>query len=125
MRKVRYHIVLHCKNGHPVTLEKQELMRFNARNAVALAFTGSRFVFNDAVEKKLDELTAFDESIKDVCAKGAPGDNKWRQYLIEINNLMGHSIREDQNSLIELSNKSGAESLRPLYIHISRAAAYN
>jgi len=103
MRKVRYHILLRCKHGHPDSLEKQELLRLNAALDVIHAFTGSQFIFNDAVQKKVDQLIKFDRSVKNVCAKGAPKDDKWRAYLIEIDNLMGQSIKEDQETLMELS----------------------
>lgn len=102
MRKVRYHIILQCRNNQPISAYQQELQRFNSRVVVANAFTGSKFVFNDTLGQKGIEITTFDESVKDVCAANAPHDIKWREYLHEIDNIMGQSIRQDQEMLSNL-----------------------
>ena len=102
MRKVRYHIILQCEHNQPISPYQQELLRFNARVVVANAFAGSQFVFNDALVQRGYELTAFDESVKDVCAINSPKDIKWREYSTAINNIMGQSIRTDQGTLSDL-----------------------
>jgi hypothetical protein len=102
MRKVRYHIVLKCENNLPMSAYQQALERFNARVIVVDSFSGSSYVFSDAIKEKSIELVAFDEGVKDVCAKNAPGDKEWEKYLLEVNQVMGKSIREDQEKLDSL-----------------------
>lgn len=102
LRIVRDHIVLQCKYNQPISAYRQELLRDNARFVIINAFTGSNFVFNDALYQQAPALIAFDESVKDVCAANAPHDIKWREHLIAINNIMGQSIRKDQEMLNNL-----------------------
>ena len=104
MRTIRYNIVLGCKNKKPISSFKQNLLRSNARFNVILSSTGNQYVFNDALNTKIHDLLVFDENVVDVCSKSAPGDAKWRQYLQEINDIMGDSIRDEQNRLKEIDS---------------------
>lgn len=102
VRKVRYHIILKCEANRPISAYQQALERFNARIIVVNSLSGCNYVFNDALKEKVSELVAFDGSVKDVCAKNAPRDEKWEEYLLAINQIMGKSIREDQGLLSNL-----------------------
>lgn len=102
IRATRYFITLRCNYQHPFTPEEQETLRFNARYKAAKTFTGSNFVFNDAVVTKFKELVKFDESVRDVCDPTSPGDEEWWKYLQEINALMGESIQADEDKLSKL-----------------------
>lgn len=103
LRKLRYRIILQCKYNKPISAYQQALLRENARWVVANTLSGSKFVFNDALEQKVSELNAFDESVKNLCGKNAPKDIKWREYLIAIDNIMGQTIRKDQDRLYNLN----------------------
>ena len=99
MRKTRYLIELKCKYHQSVMPYEQEVARFTARDEVARAFTGSRFVFNDNVQAIALKLTHLDEENKDVCANGAPSDVAYQELQRQIVTLMGESIQIDQEAL--------------------------
>lgn len=102
MRKVRYHITLQCKYNKPISAYEQKVKRFNARYKLVLLATGNQFIFNKNLNMKIHQLVAFDESVKNVCLKNAPKDNQWQKYSIEINNIMGDSIKKEQIKLRNL-----------------------
>lgn len=103
MRQVRQFIIFRCIfNYHPLNQYEQQVLRYEAQTTVIKAYTGSRFIFNDAVENKTRELIHFDETIKDVCAKNAPSDEIWHQYQRSLDDLMGQSIKDDEDKLKKL-----------------------
>lgn len=106
MRKTRELIVIGCDYNLPRNRMAEDISRFNARYNVANTFTGIRFIFNNDVENKSQQLVKFDENVKDVCSKSAPEDNIWREYVIQINNLMEKSVQDEQNKLANIQKYS-------------------
>jgi hypothetical protein len=104
LRKTLTLIQLHCQNGDAPTQQEQDMQRFSSVYNVANAFTGIEYIFDRDVYQKLIDLTAFEESILDVCSSEAPSDEVWRQKLREINTLMGQSISKDRKQLGLLTN---------------------
>lgn len=101
MRYTRYVVVLQCKFHRPLRLYDQSLRRFDALNKVVTATAGVSYIFNEKVKDNIVELNHFDESVKDVCAPGAPDDQEWYKRAYEINKLMGESIQQDKEKLID------------------------
>ena len=103
VRKVRYLIRLKCEYHKPITPYEQAWQRFIARYQSVKAFTGIEQVYDYTIYNAFREFTHFDESVKDVCAKDAPRDTAWWQYLHDVNHLMRQSIQKDRNQLIKIN----------------------
>ncbi len=99
MRKTREYIVLRCQFGMPYTAYEQNRLRFEASYNTVKVITGTNRIFNQEVYEKLRQLVEFDKSVADVCAANAPSDEKWENYLHQIDSLIGKSIEEDQVKL--------------------------
>lgn len=106
MRKTVHLIKLDCQYGKYLTQYEQDKRRFLARYRVALAMSGVSHIFNMKVFEALRNLTAFDESISDVCAKDAPPDEAWEEKFGLVNNAIGEIIKEEKLKLLELSKKN-------------------
>lgn len=102
MRKTRELTVLACRYHHSPTSYQQSVSRFNVRYEVAKSFDGIRFIFNSEIQNKFIELTAFDESVDDVCSPKAPSDEKWHKLASAVDELMENSIEVDQVNLEKL-----------------------
>ncbi len=76
LRRVNYDILVRCKYGHPYSLEKQELLRWNANQRMIDAFVMVPYIFNDQVYQKQKELIQFGFNMKDVCAYKGNYDDK-------------------------------------------------
>lgn len=99
MREIHETIIRKCLYHNPRNLYKENIARMNAEFDVARAFDGIRFIFDNNIQERFNQLNKFDESITDVCAKNTPTDDVWRKYQFELNNLMGESIDADKQEL--------------------------
>lgn len=104
IRKVRHLIKYDCDHNRAIPSYEQGKLRFLARYDFVKSFSGTREIFGEEVAKICRELTAFDENVPDVCAKNAPDDEAWRDYLRKINEIMHKSILEDRIRLEQLGN---------------------
>lgn len=105
LRKTVHLIKLDCEYGKYLSLYEQDKKRFLVRYKVALAMSGVSYVFNNKVLQALRDLTNFDESVNDVCAKNAPPDEEWEHRFAAVNNFIGQVIKEEQLQLLEVSKK--------------------
>ncbi len=103
VRKTRYLIKYDCDNEKGQSLYEQGQKRFLARDKLVESFNGAREVFDNQLFQTLLELTAFDESIKDVCAKNAPDDAEWVKFSRKVNELIRASISSDRERLAKIS----------------------
>lgn len=108
LRKTRFLIKYDCDHNRAPSLYEQGKLRFLAIHELVRSCTGTREIFGEEVGTICREIAAFDESIKDVCAKDAPDDETWRAFLVKINEQMHSSIKNDQEQLEQLG--SGALS---------------
>ncbi len=105
MRKTIHLIKLDCKYGKYLTQYEQDKKRFLVRHNVAQAMSGVSHIFNTDVFQSLRNLTYFDETVIDVCAKTAPPDEAWEEKFGLVNNAIGEIIKEEKLKLFELSKK--------------------
>lgn len=108
LRKTRFLIKYDCDHNKAPTLYNQGKMRFQAIHELVRSCSGTREIFGEDVGRTCKEITAFDESVKDVCAKDAPDDEAWRALLRKINEQMHSAIKINQDQLERLG--SGAFS---------------
>jgi hypothetical protein len=103
VRKTRYLIKYDCDNGKAASLYEQGQKRFLARDKLVESFNGVREVFDKQLFQTLLELTAFDESVTDVCAKNAPEDVAWVTISRKANEQIRASIGTDREKLTKIS----------------------
>ncbi len=85
VRKTRYLIKYDCDYGKAPSSYEQGQKRFLARDKLVESFNGVREVFDEQIFQIFLELTAFDESVRDVCDKQAPGDEAWLSIARKAN----------------------------------------
>ncbi len=105
MRKLRYDIVRECTYGTPMPLKEQEALRMAAMFEFMKAHVGARFIFSEEMQNKARELVQFDYSVKDICATDAPSDSAWKQLMLEMDDIMGKSLQEDNKRLLHADQK--------------------
>lgn len=103
VRKTRFLIKYDCDSGKKISSYEQGLQRFLARDKFVESFNGIIEVFDEEVFQTLLELTALDESITDVCAKGVPDDEAWKSLARKANQQMKASINKDKETLENLT----------------------
>lgn len=103
VRKTRFLIKYDCDNGKKISKYDQGLQRFLARDKLVDSFNGITEVYDAAVFQTLLDLTALDESITDICAKTAPGDEAWQSLARKANKQMKASINQDKEILEDLT----------------------
>lgn len=103
LRRTRSQIKYDCENNKPISLYEQGLKRFEARADLVKFVNGIGEIFNEEVFKTILELTRFDESVKDVCAKNAPGDDAWLDISRKLNQQMRESLKTDREYLKNIS----------------------
>lgn len=104
LKETRAFIVLDCQNKHNLSNYEQQKLRLTARFKGIKAFIGSDNIFDQTVLNKLRDFINFDGNVTDVCSQDAPSELAWRQYLIDINNLTGESIKKDEDKLNHLNS---------------------
>jgi hypothetical protein len=97
-------IQLACKDNVSIPIHEQNQLRLKERQKIVYAAMGAQYIFNEDLLNNIREYVDFDESIEDVCAKNAPTEIEWRKKLIHNNELMGDSIRKDQDTLLKFNS---------------------
>lgn len=97
-------IQLDCKDNVPLSEHEVNRLRLLERVKVVYALMGTQYIFNEQVLNGARDYVNYDESILDLCAKDAPTEMSWRKILIQNNDLMGQSIKKDQELLNRLNS---------------------
>ncbi len=102
VRRTRFLIKYDCDHNKPISLYEQGIKRFLARDRLIESFNGIHEIFDDQVFQTMLQFTAFDETIRDVCAENAPDDDAWLAISRKANQQMKASIKADRDKLEKL-----------------------
>ncbi len=102
LRTVDADIIRKCTYSHPYSQEKQDEMRWKARQEVVDAFAVVPVVFGEDVVSSGRGVIQFDFSIKNVCAFEADVDNIILKHQKEAFNKINKSIEKDIKTIREL-----------------------
>ncbi len=99
LRNVNADIIRRCTYGHPYSQEKQDELRWKARQKIVDAFAVIPIVFGQDVVSHGRYIIQYDFNIKDVCVYKENIDNKILELQKEAFSKINKSIEKDINTI--------------------------
>lgn len=99
------------------TLAELKIERNNVIVDVIALGTGSRYTYNDKTQKKIDEILDDMNGIEDICKLDMiKTDDKYRSLFVQLTELIGSTIAEDNKKIKQLENQNTWDSLLSILV---------